>query len=724
MAMVAAATWIALLAQPAGAQDAPNESLSDLLASIDARKGTLSLRPEADGDPFVVEDPTDDFEHVSGHPPQYTAPHFDIVRLASPGTIGPGREFSSVFPRDAGPAWCTENGPAPPRGVTIVCPQGQAATSFSNGATILQLTTAGPIPSGPQAGCGYAIWTLDPNGPAPFAAPEGDADAGNGFNGAWAVFFQPGAGWVPFRFTDPTSTGYQSTLDDGPFVAISGDGVDFWVPTEQADGVTEVNGWAFCLAEGTDASAANSGSDQTGHVAFDAGSLPTFQLVVTAPSPSGSPSESPSVSPSPATQSPSPTADEGSFWPIFFDVVMALGIIALLVGLSLWWRSRKQEDEHGPVGHTRVRETPPPIPPPVAATVDRPDDRAFCDWALYVETPQGKVAVRPATGHECCAYTLRVGTELVSEEKKAQGRQEPDAKQDPLDRLQMRSITSEELALNVSAEVTSRSGRAGDLGWMQGLGEGSAVEPSGENRQTPPGEDPPEVASHFQLEQRHTVRITLESDCPGHLNTYTASGGTEIAAAASMECSNGGPPECPVELTASGAAEVSAEGFLTFKAEHKMGSDPDEAEDLLVPGVLVHTLTDLHDHRERDRGDYAGGDTDSDHATQEGDALALTLRESLSVDAGIIVPRAVWPTTERVTARASTTIHTSLQIQAEMRRVDCVTGGCCGMGECRCSPAFTLRFDPIDAALFVEDRLVGLFPPVKKLGSNEPWELH
>jgi hypothetical protein len=83
----------------------------------------------------------------------------------------------------------------------------------------------------------------------------------------------------------------------------------------------------------------------------------------------------------------------------------------------------------------------------------------------------------------------------------------------------------------------------------------------------------------------------------------------------------------------------------------------------------------------------------------------------------------VWPTTQRVTARAGTTIRNTLEIEAEMRRVNCLTGDCCGLPECRCAPAFTLRFDPINAALFIEGQLIGLFPPVKKLGSNEPWEL-
>jgi hypothetical protein len=285
----------------------------------------------------------------------------------------------------------------------------------------------------------------------------------------------------------------------------------------------------------------------------------------------------------------------------------------------------------------------------------------------------------------------------------------------------MPSVVFEDLALNLSMEVAARTAPAGKPGSMQGLG---APAGTGEPRRTPAGADPPKVAAHSQMELNHSVRITLEAMCPGHVNTYTAAGGTDVAAVASMECTNSGPPECAVELTASGSVDVTASGFLDYHVEHKMGSDPEKAEDLLVPGVLFEALADLHDHRERDRGDYTGGWTDGDHATREGDALELNLHENLSVDAGVLVPRALWPTTDRVTARAGSTIRNTLEIDGEMRRTDCLDGRpCCGLTDCRCEPRFKLRFDPIDAALFVEGELIGLFPPVKKLGSNEPWEL-
>ncbi len=454
------------------------------------------------------------------------------------------------------------------------------------------------------------------------------------------------------------------------------------------------------------------------------------QAVEEEPSPSESPTPSPSAA---ASTSPSPRA---SFVPGVGEVaqedgdlldwmLVAAGIVAaLLGGFLLWGRTRERTPPPPASGPTRERGRPPPEEPtpPVGGVPPEPE-YAACDWAVYYRTDAGRRLLRPARGRECCVYTVSVSLTVSERELAARGRQEgvtPDA---PSARLRIPSLALEPHGLGGRVEAAVRSGPAEDLAWMQGLGEPRMPEDVAPYRQLRSHEEPPEVAAHAAWVVANVVKIDLESMCPGHVNRYTGHASSRIAANADVECTYQGPPECPVEFTAAGWVEGKVGIFIDYDLRHQLGSDPDELEPVAPEGTPFHAITDLHDHERRDRLHYEASEVANDEANLEDDSLWLTFETGIVADAGTIVPPSIWPATGRVTALVGSTVEHGATIDAEMERVDCRSGPCCGFSACTCAPKLRLHFAGDFGVIEVDGTSFRITPAPAPIGAGRAWEL-
>lgn len=414
------------------------------------------------------------------------------------------------------------------------------------------------------------------------------------------------------------------------------------------------------------------------------------------------------------------TEEEGDLWDW---TLVWVGVVAIVGGGLLIWEPWASEEDIGPPGpgHTVTRTEPPSEP--ASAPPPPPVEYAACDWAVYYEKDAGRELLRPANGRECCVYTISVNMTIEVNELAARGRQEgvtPDALHA---RTRIPALTLDAHGLGARVEAAVRSGPAEDLGWMQGLGEPKAPQDVSAFRQRRSHEEPPEVAAHVGWVVANVVQIQLESMCPGHINRYTGSASSVIAANADVECTYTGPPECPVEFTAAGWVQGKVGIFMDYDLKHQLGSDPEELEPVAPEGTPFHPIADLHDHERRDRLHYEASEVGSDEANLQDDFLWLTFETGMVADAATIVPESIWPATGRVTALAGSTVEHGATIDAEMERVDCLNGPCCGFSACTCAPKLQLRFAGPIGVIEVDGSSYRLTPAPGPVGAGRAWAL-
>jgi hypothetical protein len=140
-------------------------------------------------------------------------------------------------------------------------------------------------------------------------------------------------------------------------------------------------------------------------------------------------------------------------------------------------------------------------------------------------------------------------------------------------------------------------------------------------------------------------------------------------------------------------------------------------------GTPFHGISDLHDHERRDRLHYEASEVANDEANLEGDALWLTFETGLVADAGTIVPEAVWPATGRVTALVGSAVEHGATIDAEMQRVDCLSGPCCGFSACTCAPKLRLHFAGDVGVIEADGTSYRITPKPGPVGAGRAWQL-
>lgn len=391
-------------------------------------------------------------------------------------------------------------------------------------------------------------------------------------------------------------------------------------------------------------------------------------------------------------------------------------LILLLIGLLLlllwwvwrWYASRTEESKDiYRFGPTRERgrpsdgggedddgDDPRDTPPPVVYG-EEIEEHAACAWALYFHDGTREIAIREPEIHEhlCCKYVVRVATDVIAHAQAARGRQDAGA-----ERLRIPDFDYGWRWVDLVANTSTRSGPAGRLDWMQGLGD-----PTDQSTPLDPywqeGPEPPEVAAHLTHRERTEIDITLEPGCPEYKNLYSVSAKSQLELLATHECTNDAGDPCPVELNAFGffGGWIIGPGNIFCGACDWTGSDPDElersplAEERIRAGGKPHAPSDAHDHVERDRVAYQVSESGAASDALERDNLSISIENDVELDAGQVVPVAVYSTTERVSAHIEGDVKHDLLIQVNLTPIDCEKNNCGGHGPCNCEAQWTMQ---------------------------------
>jgi hypothetical protein len=715
---------LTLLTTPAAAQESDLvDALIEAMNAMVAEAGGPGLEWARVPEATSISDPTGDLFTLGAGTPSFAPGWTDL-------TASSAFEWESArrLLRDAGFLDCERS--------EVACPTYETETApFGGGIVTVGLQLAEALaPGGTEVFTG-AVLGLDDRIPAAEDPRPNSPYAGT--NLAWRVDVDAQGGQV--RFFQVVGGVYQEFHTDAR-VLIDGNHVFFLVPSGEFANVVGYRAHTFGVP-GENAAPEEQVADvdgpadaplltEPGGATGELRLSPPPEEPSPSPSPSPSPAESPTTSPSPRrTFDPGvgEVAEEGD--DLWGWLLVAIGIAALLGGGLLffgWPPGTRERGKPGPPhGPTRERGKPPPAPeePAPAGGVPPPTEYAACDWAVYYRTDAGRTLLRPARGRECCVYTVSVFLTVEERELAARGRQEGVTAGAPNARLRMPHLVLEPHGLGAHVETGVRSGPAEDLAWMQGLGEPRLPDEVDPYRQLRSHQEPPEVAAHAAWVVANVVKVDLESMCPGHVNRYSGHVSGHIAMNADVECTYQGPPECPVEFTAAGWVQGKAGIFVDYDLTHQLGSDPDELEPVAPEGTPFHGITDLHDHERRDRLHYEASEVANDEANLQDDSLWLTFESGLVADAGTIVPPSIWPATGRVTALVGSSVEHGATIDAEMTRVDCVTGPCCGFSACTCAPRLQLRFGGDFGVIEVDGTSHRITPAPGPVGAGRAWKL-
>jgi hypothetical protein len=723
-----------LVAQTGGhAQEKPKYDIFDvLLESMEEifnpdLAGLRLLFESEQTEPRVVADPQGDFQHSLGFEPGFTPGHLDMRQIVKTGVIHPTDDTMAFFADGAnGGPWCNRNRFGTNMRMFSACPPGYdgKGEAFSEGALVVGVSLADRIPTRPPARHEYVVWTLRPEAGEVFQeSPIFPNDPARGTNGAIGVVFVPGQGWRPFALV-LTDQGSFEPADTNTVVAIYESQIILFIPLSEIEGVRSVRYYSFGLRQGNNPlNQQDSGGDETDLIPLRLGALPVANLSLEQPAP-GETDEPPVVSTEPT--------GSGALRQ-FFVFVIVIGGLVIVGGFYVFWttRERRRPGTTEVPGETPgTGETPGGTPDSGSGWIQ--EYPPACDWAAYYVPGKGPdVVIRAATGKECCVYRVKLLTHVYEHEEVTRERQDGPPREGELARrtLQMADIVP--LGVDAWVEASSRSGPEGSQEWMQGLGDlPDRARPSDIPPQPwPGGSTTPDSSAHASMHEMTSLSVTLESDCPGHQNTFEATGSSDITIGAHQECTNGADGGCPVELTASGTATVEVNGAVAYRIGHQAGGDPNELEAAVgEPSAgdaprAFHAITDLHDHEELDRSDYVGGDDTSSSAQYVGDSLGIDVHNTAELDAGSLVPTNVWPSTDRVTARIEASLRHSFDVSADMKRTECIDGPCCGGLPCSCEPSLTVHLAGGSAEIIAGGNTVTVTRPGAALvGQDHAWE--
>lgn len=733
------AVMLSATAPPAHAQESVDlvQAFEDAVNALATDGGQIPFVWEQLPDSAGVTDGENDLFTLFGGEPTFRPGYLDLLESS---------QFGFTLPRDAFQALFGEDGVLDCARPEVSCPlYDTTARPFADGVFVVGFRLAAPPEPSRREALTLAVLANDDDfptfqDPRPFS-PFVDT------NDAWRLDLTAEADAV--AFLQVVSGPYEEFHTDAR-VLLHGDLAWFLIPPSEfpvRGTITGVRAHTFAVPQpnaGINAQVA----DVDGPANAPALTTPVGQSGELRLSP---PPEEP-VSPPPSPVQESPPAEspagggtagsEAASSDLINWVLIAVGIIAAIVGFLLFggwiWgtkedekpaapgygptRERPKKEDIGPPGpgHTTGRTSP---PPPASTPPPTPTEYAACDWAVYYVTDAGRELLRPAKGRECCVYTISVFLSVDRLDQAARGRQEgvtPDA---PNARLRIPSFTLEPHGLGARVEAAVRSGPAEDLGWMQGLGLPSQPTAVAPYRQSRSHEEPPEVSAHVAWVIANVVKVNLESMCPGHVNRYTALAAGNIASNADLECTYQGPPECPVEFTAAGWVQGKVDIDIEYDMKHQLGSDPDELEPVAPEGTPFHAITDLHDHERRDRLHHEAAEIAGDEASKQDDYLWLVFHTGLVAEAATIVPESAWPATGRITALVGSTVEHGATIAAEMERVDCLSGPCCGLTACECAPALQLRFAGPLGVIEVDGTSYRITPDPGPVGTGRAWTL-
>lgn len=444
------------------------------------------------------------------------------------------------------------------------------------------------------------------------------------------------------------------------------------------------------------------------------GSFPVYDLAsggTVAPPPEATTTTSTTTTTTLATTvTATPEAGDGGIpWLVIVGLI-ALGLVLLWL-LWNWYANQRSATEEGKdiyrYGPTRERGRPSgagggeddddePRDTPLPMVYGEELEDAACAWGLYFHDGSREIAIREPEIHEhlCCKYVVRVTTDVIDHAQAARGRQDAGA-----ERLRIPDFDYGWRWVDLVGNASTRSGPAGRLDWVQGLGDPTDQANLSLDPYWQEGPEPPEVAAHLSHRERTDVDITLEAGCPEYKNLYSVSAASRLDLLATHECTNDAGDPCPVELNAFGffGGWIIGPGNIFSGASDWTGSDPDElersplAKERIRAGGTPHTPSDAHDHAEKDRVAYEVSESDAASDALERDDLSVSIENDVELDAGQVVPVAVYPTTERVSTHIEGDLKHDLQIQVNLTPIDCELNDCGGHGRCNCQAEWTMR---------------------------------
>ena len=394
------------------------------------------------------------------------------------------------------------------------------------------------------------------------------------------------------------------------------------------------------------------------------------------------------TSTTPSTVATLTGGDESGSFRQEFIIPIVIGAVVFFVGVVIYYRTRERPRPGGRVEAPDVPPTAPGAGPAggVAIVDDGDDHTGRCDWAAYYDDSGMRVPLRRAQGHECCVLVVKVTTRPTWYAFASRARQDAGD-----DRLRLFDVDADRNGLDIHAWVSARTAHAGTLDWVQAdVPPPLDVHPDESySWRFSPHSEPPDAAIHILYGDSTTIQIDLQAGCPMHQNAFDSTASTKGYLEASQECTNVVPgPECPVELTASSYSTATFTGDINYEVSAVAGSDVDELDE--AGATLRGNHVDSHEHdsapRQAFQAELSGGRTN--HWAK--DTFQTTLTQTLSLDAGAIVPTAVSPTTERASADAFVRFEHDVSIDAVPEQT--CSGDCCGHGECLCEPAINLTF--------------------------------
>ena len=348
------------VAGPARGQE-PLGFLQPLIAFLSAQTG-IDLEAELAREPgagALINDPANDFEHISGERPRFTPEYLDI-REGATFEIDPGvPEFFA--PTNRAVLWS-------PTGPREIEPPGESSfftfttnlpkdgTQYQGGALLFRFGLQEAPPPRPEAVCDYTVWAYDVSRGAVFQnLPEFPADPATGSNLAFGVRLTPEDGAVPVAFAlalDEQGDFQTSDTDTRAFVM--GETVSVFVPRERVGELASVNYHAVCSV-GSAIDPTTSGADQTGLspiVLADAGAVVIMETPSTA-TPTVEATTTIELGPATTVAAGETPAEVGTGSPVWAPV---LATIALLGAVSYWAFARRRNPEERALAAWRKAE--------------------------------------------------------------------------------------------------------------------------------------------------------------------------------------------------------------------------------------------------------------------------------------------------------------------------------------------------------------------------------
>ena len=400
--------------------------------------------------------------------------------------------------------------------------------------------------------------------------------------------------------------------------------------------------------------------------------------------------------------------DTGGGFPWIFLIVL------LAIALLIWWYFFGRKPGRY-VGRTRVRTGGGDDGGTPVSSVPR-DHVHECDWAFYVNTGSNRMRVRdPKAGaHECCVYELAVTSFVHRDEVVAKERQ--DLAEVGRERA---SVGGTSIAgVDVGAKAGVRSWPYGEQGAMHGRGDisewptvGPTPGPWPEYWQERQYEEQLDTAFSARLHQDTRVKVTFTDGCGASDHGYTYDSSSTAKIFGTAECTNENHlPTCPVELTASALAQVVAKGDLWYEVNAKSFTATDELPPKIVAAgpnaEFRRAEADGHRHdNDRERDSWEVLDTGADAGIMPGKTWSSTYVNIIEADAGLMIPQAMWPTTDRVTALVDCDVSSELDLSRESDTGHSKSSSCCADGgaACLCEPSFQLVVGPGNLAKLTVD---------------------